>query len=310
MTNLFGGARDDPDKKPELEDFNSTKVASEVRMQCLTHKATILPFAGSVVGLGWSLIIHVSAVSAGLTVAGIFIGTSAFIWNYFVNGEKKVQARYARLMQAKRNARLQEFLKAVEESKRVGFVKGGLQGEELKRAFDELNRYIGERGQKNGLINSFRIRAEAAFEQGCSVLEHALNVYKAMQTLDVQDLETELGVLKAGLAQITDDDEKDLQNRHINTVEQRIASYRKKEKQLKELLTLADEIEAALKTTQMGLLELGTEDPTAFLSEDGDAAQQLVSAFEAAKRVEARLRGGDDAASRERSQMLMAAADE
>jgi hypothetical protein len=300
-------AREDP-KKPGAEAFNSSRVASQVRNECLTHPATILPASVSAVSLFWTVLIAASPASVGITIGGVFVATSALIWNYIVNGEKRVQAHYAKLMVEKRESLQLQCLDYVVRANREGFEKAGKAGRELAKVYADLMAYLKERKSGRSL-DTFSLMAESAFEQGVSVLERALSVYQAMRTVDVAALEAQVAELEKELGSLVEQDEKDLQQRQIDAHKKQVSFYHKKEKQLKELLTLVDEIESALQTTYLGLLELGSEDPTAFLSEDGDAANQLVSAFEAAKRVEARLKGSDDEASRARMQEYIKAAD-
>jgi hypothetical protein len=311
MFNFFTHARADPvSEKPGLDDFNSGKVARAVQIECLTHIATIIPFAVSLVALFWTFLIAASMGSVALFFAGIFTGTSAYIWNYFVNGENRVNAHYAKLMAERRSLKITEFQDFIRNSESDNFDRGADEGRELLKVFNELMTYIAK-SKRATALNGFRFRAEAAFEQGCSVLEHAYEVFKALHTVDVKTIQAAVTALEEELKGLTDDDDKAMQNRQIEAHRKQLDFYHKKEKQLKELLTLVDEIEAALQTTYLGLLELGSEDPIAFLSEDGDAAKQLVSAFEAAQRVEARLRGKDEnsATANEEMQKYIAAAE-
>jgi hypothetical protein len=311
MFNFFTHARADPvSEKPGLDDFNSGKVARAVQLECLTHIATIIPFAVSLVALFWTFLIAASMGSVALFFAGIFTGTSAYIWNYFVNGENRVNAHYAKLMAERRSLKITEFQDFIRNSEADNFDRGANEGRELLKVFNELMTYIAK-SKRASSLNGFRFRAEAAFEQGCSVLEHAYEVFKALHTVDVKTIQAAVTALEEELKGLTDDDDKAMQNRQIEAHRKQLDFYHKKEKQLKELLTLVDEIEAALQTTYLGLLELGSEDPIAFLSEDGDAAKQLVSAFEAAQRVEARLRGKDEnsATANEEMQKYIAAAE-
>lgn len=301
---------DPPSKQPGLDDFNSGQVARTVQIECLTHGATIIPFAVSLVALFWTFLIAASMGSVAVFFAGIFTGTSAYIWNYFVNGENRVNAHYAKLMAERRSLKITAFQDFIRNSESDGFNRGAEEGRELLKVFNELLTYIAKSKRATSL-NGFRFRAEAAFEQGCSVLEHAYEVFKALQSVDIKTLQIEMAALEEELKGMTDEDDIAMQNRQIEAHKKQLDFYHKKEKQLKELLTLVDEIEAALQTTYLGLLELGSEDPIAFLSEDGDAARQLVSAFEAAQRVEARLRGKDEnsATANEEMQKYIAAAD-
>lgn len=311
MFNFFTHARADPvSEKPGLDDFSSGKVARAVQIECLTHIATIIPFAVSLVALFWTFLIAASMGSVALFFAGIFTGTSAYIWNYFVNGENRVNAHYAKLMAERRSLKITEFQDFIRNSESDNFDRGADEGRELLKVFNELMTYIAK-SKRATALNGFRFRAEAAFEQGCSVLEHAYEVFKALHTVDVKTIQAAVTALEEELKGLTDDDDKAMQNRQIEAHRKQLDFYHKKEKQLKELLTLVDEIEAALQTTYLGLLELGSEDPIAFLSEDGDAAKQLVSAFEAAQRVEARLRGKDEnsATANEEMQKYIAAAE-
>jgi len=310
MFDFLRRAREAPAKPqpPGLEQFNSARVASAVRMECLTHPATILPAAGSVVTLGWIVVIGISPVAVGLTLGGLFVSGSALIWNYVVNGESRVNAHYAQLLAERSLSKRNEFSDLVRSCLSDGFERGASEGRELQKAFDDLMSYIIKR-QKGNSFESFRFRAEAAFEQGCSVLQHAYEVFKAMETVDLSSLTSTVKRLEQELEGLSDEDDKAMQKRQIDAHKKQVDFYHKKEKQLRELLTTIDEIESALQTTYMGLLELGSEDPTAYLSEEGGAAQQLVSAFDAAKRVEARLRGGDSAADKAQMQEYMKAAD-
>jgi uncharacterized protein (DUF362 family) len=79
MFDFLRRAREAPAKEqpPGLEQFNSANVASAVRKECLTHPATILPAAGSLVTLGWTVFIAASPASVALTIGCLFVSGSA-----------------------------------------------------------------------------------------------------------------------------------------------------------------------------------------------------------------------------------------
>jgi hypothetical protein len=176
----------------------------------------------------------------------------------------------------------------VTDSQNMGFAEGLKEAGELATDFGNLMAYLEDRPA----VERFRILAEATFIEGVRILQQAVAVYRAIVSIDVEVLKREVEswrLERAGLA--AESGRAKALDRQIDSHDQRIALYDLRQDTLDELIARVNEIETALQTTYLELVELGNLDPTSLLRDDGGASSRLKTAVESARRVEARLRG-------------------
>lgn len=307
----FGSKEPDPSYKPTADDFKGENVAESVLKDALQHPATIYPAALSVLSVFWTVVVNPSPQSIGAACLFAFVSASAFVWNYVVKGPEKAAAHVVQLREQRSAYELHSLEQLKTECELAGYIEGAKEVGELKTAYTNLMAYLKQRKQE-GSVEQFRLLAEESFREGVQAIAAALNTKRALDTVNTKTLKREIADWKRE-KELRGDDESpaskalDLQ---IATHEKRLELYDDSVERLVELIAHVNEIEAALETTYLKVVDLGTKDPSQFLDLEGGAANRLKRAVTAARNVEERLRGrlnSDDAAIRDK---YLKAADE
>lgn len=277
-----------PPRKPGLDELKGASVGKAVLSECLSHPASIFPWVGAVLATVWTVAIAATAVSVG-AIFGLFaIGTCAFIYNYVIDGERRAAAHMQQLQEAVK-AHVHVELEAIAaESRELGFAEGVKEARELATDFGNLMAYL----EGKPAVDRFRILAEDTLKEGVRILQQAVAVYRAVISIDVEVLKSEVESWRQERKGLADDNGKaKALDRQIDSHEQRIALYDTRQDTIDELIARVNDIETALQTTYLELVELGNQDPTSLLRDGGGASSRLKSAVESARRVEDRLRG-------------------
>lgn len=296
--NANSNKRDGPPvSKPKPEDFNPGKVAMDVRTDALNHPVTIYPLIGSIGATVCALAFPATLpLAAGIATVGLITSGASWYYNYVLKGEEKVAERYRALREQRRLFEEQELQQLKLFCQKANFLEGVAEAEKLNAAYEPLLEYFQEKLAKKSIatVEQFQILAADTYKQGVSVLEKALDVSKALSALDVDALEAEVKSWKKELSKAKEGSTK------AKTLEQQIASntrridlYNQRQDMQLELIAQVNEIECALQTTYLELVDLGNRDLSNFLSGDGGASTRLRSAVDAARRVEKKLRGSD-----------------
>lgn len=281
------GDRESP-VKPGVDELKGASVGKAVLAECLSHPATIFPWVGAFLASVWTVAIAPSLASIAAIFGLTAFGAMAFIYNYVVGGEKRAVAYMQKLQKAYKAHVHVELETIVTDSQNMGFAEGLKEAGELATDFGNLMAYLEDRPA----VERFRILAEATFNEGVRILQQAVAVYRAIVSIDVEVLKSEVEswrLERAGLA--AESGRAKALDRQIDSHDQRIALYDLRQDTLDELIARVNEIETALQTTYLELVELGNQDPTSLLRDDGGASSRLKTAVESARRVEARLRG-------------------
>jgi|AGTN01.1.fsa_nt_gi hypothetical protein len=307
----FGSKEPDPNYKPTADDFKGESVANTVLKDALQHPATIYPAALSVLSVFWTVVVNPSPQSIGAACLFAFVSASAFVWNYVVKGPEKAAAHVVQLREQRSAFELHSLDELKTACELAGYVEGAKEVGELKTAYSNLTTYLKEQ-KKGDSLDRFRLLAEDTFRQGVRVLEQALDIFKALSTVNTKTLNKEIKDWKREKELRADDESPASKalDTQIAAHEKRLELYDRSLERLAELIAQVNEIEAALETTHLEMVDLGSKDPTTLLSDDGGAANRLKRAVTAARKVEDRLRGNldaDDAAMRDK---YLKAADE
>jgi hypothetical protein len=296
--NSTNRARTDPAQKPKPEDFSREAVSRAVLSQTVQHPATILPISLAVLGTFWNAAISATPESVGVTIALAFTGLAAWVWNYVIQGEKRA-ARHVHELRQRRSAyeslALEEFIVSCEEGE---FGDGAKEARELSAAYERLRRFLEERsgGGPDLSAERFAVLAEDTFQQGLSVLQKALAIHAALRSVDIGRLEGELSGWRQKLTSLKGSvsrRERDSLARQIDAHEKRIARYKERKETLAGLLAEANDLETALETSHLQVVDLMSSDATASLSH-GSPGATLERAVAAARSVEEKLRGLGD----------------
>jgi len=280
------------DRKPTAEDFTPRAVQRAVLQDTLQHPATILPGALATVAALWSVAIDLSPAALMAMLGFGFVSAAAWVINYVGRGDTLA----AQHVQKLRTLRAEYERRAVEElalaCQRAGFLAGAKEAQELTAAYHKLHHFLVEQQAGQGHVSGerFRVLAEDTYRHGVSILQHALNLFQALQHVDVATLEQER---QAWIRQRQHEGPSESLERNLEAHTKRLDRYRQREEELRTLLAQLNELETALETVYLEVIDLVGQDASARLFESG-AAAHLERAVEAARRVEQRLRGFGD----------------
>jgi hypothetical protein len=280
----------EPVSGPRPEDFSGDAVAKAVLKESLEHPATIYPAAGSALALGWTFIIAASPASIALSLGFAFIGASAFVFNYVVKGPERAAARVNELRALRRKSKLATLDRLVIECQHACLPEGASEAVELKTAYTQLIEYL-ESQKESASAERFHLLAEDTLTQGLLVLEQALTVFNAVATVDVLTVQRELDGFMKQRSSTTNNETIKAIDLEIAGHQKRIALFNRRQEDIAQLFAQVNDIESALQTTYLELVDLNNQDIAVSLSDDGGAAQRLKSAVESARKVEQRLRG-------------------
>jgi hypothetical protein len=280
------------DRRPTAEDFTARAVQRAILQDTLQHPATILPGALATVAALWSVAIDLSPASL-LAVLGFgFVSAAAWVINYIGRGDKLVEQHIQKLRALRDEYERRDAEELALTCRRAGFLEGAKEAEELTEAYHRLHQFLVEEqpGQGHASGERFRVLAEDTYRQGVAILHRALSLFQALQGVNVGTLEQER---KAWLRQREHEGGSESLERNIESHTKRLDRYRRREQELRALIAQLNELETALETAYLEVVDLVGQEPSARPFESG-AAAHLERAVEAARRVEQRLRGFGD----------------
>jgi hypothetical protein len=223
-----------------------------------------------------------------------FVSAAAWVINYVGRGDT-LAAQYVQKLRALRaEYERREVAELALACQHAGFLAGAKEAQELTDAYHKLHHFLVEQQAGRGSASSerFRALAEDTYRHGVALLHKALNLFQALQGVDVDTLGQER---QAWLRQQEQAGPSESLARNIEAHTKRLDRYRRREEELHALLAQVNELETALETAYLEVVDLVGHNASAGLFEGG-AAAHLEIAVEAARRVEQRLRGfgGED----------------
>ena len=300
-------SRDGPSFRPSVEDFSPGSVGWEVLKYSLLHPLSFPPvilglvslFAAAV--LPWKipfLLVGLAGAAFGVLHAGYkFILKGDVLKNSHVNRLRKHRIEYD-------SSKVKEIERALSSA---GFKAGAKEARQLRKAFDDLIKHLQDRisrGSTNLPAEQFRALAEDVYVEGVGYLERALDLYIALNKIDLSGLKKELRSIEGKLDRLKSDasasDRRDLKEREAS-LNERIGLHQQKTEELTELLRKSDDLEKILEQTYLKVAALSDGDIKALIKK-GDAAKDLRSRVEAAHRAEQRASSGFTGVSRKEQQ--------
>jgi hypothetical protein len=282
-------------RKPTAEDFTPRAVQRAVLQDTLQHPATILPGALAVVAALWSVAIDLSPASLMAMLGCGFISAAAWVINYVGRGDTLTEQHIEKLRTLRAEYERREIEELAVACHGAGFLAGAKEAGELTAAYHKLHAFLVQQqaGQASASGERFRVLAEDIYRHGVALLHRALNLFQALQGVDVDALEQER---QAWIRQREHEGPSESLERNIETHTKRLDRYHRREEELQTLLAQLNELETALETAYLEVVDLVGQEASAGLFESG-AAAHLERAVEAARRAEQRLRGfgGEDA---------------
>jgi len=267
-------------------------VLRAVLQDTLQHPATILPAALATVAALWSVAIDLSPASLMATLGFGFISAAAWVINYIGRGDTLVEQHIEKLRALRDEYERREVDDLALACRQAGFATGAKEAQELTDAYHKLDQFLVEQraGQGNASSERFHVLAQETYRHGVTILRRALNLFQALQRVDVDTLEQER---KDWIIQRQQEGTAESLERNIEAHTKRLASYHEREEELRALIAQLNELETALETAHLEVVDLvgraASGGPSA-----SDAASHLERAVEAARRVEQRLRGFGD----------------
>jgi hypothetical protein len=280
------------DHKPTAEDFTPRAVQRAVLQETLQHPATILPAALATVAVLWSAAIDLSPASLMAVLGFGFVSMGAWVINYVGRGNILVEQHIQKLRALRAEYDRREVEDLVLACRQAGFLAGAKEALELTEAYHKLHHFLAEQQavQGNASGERFRVLAEEIYRHGVAILQRALNLFQALQRIDVDTLEQER---KAWIGQRAHEGASASLERNIEAHTKRLDRYRRREEELRAIIAQLNELETALETAHLEVVDLVGHAASGGLFES-DAASHLERAVEAARRVEQRLRGFGD----------------
>jgi hypothetical protein len=246
-----------------------------------------------VVAALWSVAIDLSPASLTAMLGFGFVSAAAWVINYVGRGDTLAEQHVQKL----RALRVEYERRAVEElalaCQHAGFLAGVKEVQELTDAYHKLHHFLVEQQAGQGSVSGerFRVLADDTYRHGIALLRKALNLFQALQGVDVDTLEQER---QAWIKQQEQEGPSESLTRNLESHTKRLDRYRRRHEELQALLAQLNELETALETAYLEVADLVGQDASKGLFESS-AAAHLEIAVEAARRVEQRLRGlGDE----------------
>lgn len=277
------------DRKPVAEDFTSRAIQRAVLQDTLQHPATVLPGALATVAALWSVAIDLSPASLLAMLGFGFVGAAAWVINYVGRGDTLAEQHIQKLRALRADYERREVEELALACQRAGFSAGTKEAQDLTAAYHKLRQFLVEQQAGRGNVSGerFRVLAEDTYRHGVAILHRALNLFQALQGVDVDALEQER---QAWIRQRQQEGASESLERNIEACTKRLDRYHQRTGELQALIAQLNELETALETTYLEVVDLVGQEASAGLFESG-AAAHLERAVAAARRVEQRLRG-------------------
>lgn len=288
------------------KDFSGGAVQRVVLKETLQHPATIIPLgvAGGFTGLMILGLMAVNPVTLIVPLVASLVGGGAWVYNYGVQGKELARKYIQGLRDQLEQARQEEIIHLRQDCQRAGFDEGYKEGGELETAYLKIRTYLENKAQAGQALDAVRYQALAKdiYREGLKLLRVALDAHKALQTIDVKALKRDRENYARQLkrAEPNSSETKSLDAR-IKNHDDRIATYERHSDVIYQLLTQLEELEGALENSYLELVDL-TQGRG--LTTPAESVNRLESAVQAARKVEARLRGEE---TRDEDQMYLEA---
>jgi hypothetical protein len=221
-----------------------------------------------------------------------FVSAVAWVINYVGRGDILAEQHIQKLRALRVEYERREVAELALACQRAGFSAGTKEVQELTVAYHKLQQFLRQQpaGQAHASSERFRVLAEETYRHGVALLQRALNLFQALQSIDVHTLEQER---QAWISQQQQAGQSESLARNIESHTKRLDQYQRREEELWTLIAQLNELETALTTAYLEIVDLVGQQTSVGLFESG-AAAHLERAVEAARRVEQRLRGFGD----------------
>jgi hypothetical protein len=289
------GSKKEPAKsakevRPTPEDFTPEAIQRAVLTETLQHPATILPWAGSAVAGVWTLLMGATPESVIALMTGLFAGTAAWVVNFYIRGDERAKNHVEKLRALRRDYDVESLEELEARCLQAHFKQGAKEAAELKQAYLKFGEFLSGRPKRAEDLQSQRLSvlAEDTYREGRAILAKALQVFKALQSVNVESLRAERDALQKKIKTCKKSQVKSFEQQ-LEVQQKRIDLYEKQEGLLEQLVAESNELEAALETAYLEAVDLVAQDAELATWQTG-AGTRLERAVEGARRAEERLR--------------------
>jgi hypothetical protein len=275
---------------PETTRSSSIEILSEetirkaLRSDALQHPATIIPLASCLLStiyiilyapiFGGSIIAFLLIVGSGLAATG------SFFWRFYIRFNEEFVKKTQELLDAmdrEGGARYRADLRHKRERLQIGFLDGncpeGLNVvQALVHEYEQLQTILASRRMSDPLsIAHIPVLVEETHQLGLSVLGHALELVKTIQSPHNQRLRTEITNLENEILSIEEDDPQSaraqIKEQTLQSHKERLQLINRLELRVDELLHQANRCEATLHQTRIELAALKADSTETSISE-------------------------------------------
>jgi hypothetical protein len=277
-------------ERPVPEDFTPEAIQRAILTETLQHPATILPWAGATVAGVWTLVVGASPESVIALLSGLFAGAAAWVVNFYIRGDARAQAHVEKLRALRRDFDVESLEELEASCLKARFKQGAKEAAELKAAYVKFGEFLSGKTNRTDDLQSQRLSvlAEDTYREGRAILAKALQVFVALKSVNVDALRRERDELQGALKTCKKSQARSLAQQ-LEAQQKRIELYERQEALLSQLLTEVNELEAALETAYLEVVDLAAQDAE-LASWQGGAGTRLERAVEGARRAEERLR--------------------
>jgi hypothetical protein len=269
-----GRSRDAPQEKPKPEDFNHYNIDKKVRQDCLEHPATIYPVVGGVIGVVACIAVLANPVTVAATLGAFFVGGASYIWNYYVRGDELREKHRLKLLALKREHEKALMGDLVQDAQKLGFADGARIASAFHTAYGNLLRYVEDNDGPG--MERYRMLAEQANREAYDQMQAAIDLFKALQSVDMVGNERELRRLRG----IKNPDR--ATRTKIESLEEMLEAFNDSRQHLSELLAGMSGVEAVMQKAYLQMVGIGAHEPGE--TQEG-AAGELQLALEAASKL-------------------------
>jgi hypothetical protein len=215
-------------------------------------------------------------------MTGLFAGTAAWVVNFYIRGDERARSHVEKLRALRRDHDVESLEELVENCVSANFKQGAKEAAELKQAYLKFGEFLSGRPRRSDDLQSQRLSvlAEDTYREGRAILAKALQVFKALQSVNVEALKAERNELQRKLKNCKKTQVKSFEQQ-LEVQQKRIELYEKQEGLLEQLITESNELEAALETAYLEAVDLVAHDAELTTWQSGAGA---------ARRAEERLR--------------------
>ncbi|MDP3696546.1 MAG: hypothetical protein Q8R55_00770 [Candidatus Taylorbacteria bacterium] len=283
---------------PTERDFSGGAVQKHVFKETIQHPATIIPLgvAGGFTGLMVLGLMAVTPFTLIVPVVAGLAGGGAWVYNYGVRG-KEIASRYIQNLRSQiEQARKDEVFKLNDECDAVGFDEGTKETVELEAAYTKIRNYLEEKTRAGQSLDAARYQslAKDIYREGVKLIRSALEAFKALQSVDIDALKRDLVSYKKKLAKTEANsvESRSLESK-IKNHEDRIKNYERHSEAVNQIMAQVEELEGVLENSYLELVDLAQGRG---LTTTAESVNRLEQAVQAARKVEAMLKGDDTSA--------------